>query len=259
MNVKKKDDLIIFGRKPVEEQILNDVKNIDEVIFVHHKDGMSPEIKAMKKLAVERKINVSFIEEKKAELILGKVNTQGILAKIKKFKYRKYNDWIKEDLLKNESNLVLILDKIEDVGNFGAIIRTAAAAGVSAIFVGEHNQAPINGTVFKTSAGNALKVNIVNNLNLNRVIEDLQRNKFWVYGIDIDDTREYKAGNIWEQNFSGNTAIVLGSEGKGISEKVLEKCDFITPIPMENGVESLNVSVAAAITIFEWKRQQNNK
>jgi len=73
---------------------------------------------------------------------------------------------------------VLILDKIEDVGNFGAIIRTAAAAGVSAIFVGEHSQAPINGTVFKTSAGNALKVNIVNDLNLNRVIEDLQRNKF---------------------------------------------------------------------------------
>jgi 23S rRNA (guanosine2251-2'-O)-methyltransferase len=96
----------------------------------------------------------------------------------------------------------------------------------------------------------------VRGLNLNQAIEDLKKNDFWIYGIDMDDEREYPAGNIWEQNFSGNTAIVLGSEGRGISEKILEKCDFVTPIPMENGVESLNVSSAGAVVMYEWKRQQ---
>ncbi|EFK95320.1 protein containing tRNA/rRNA methyltransferase, SpoU domain [sediment metagenome] len=72
----------------------------------------------------------------------------------------------------------------------------------------------------------------------------------------MEEKKEYKSGNIWEQNFSGNTAIILGSEGNGISEKVLEKCDFIIPIPMENDVESLNVSVAGAVVMYEWKRQQ---
>lgn len=254
---KEQNDLIIFGRKPVEEQLKNDYRNIEEIIFIHQKNGMSKEMKDMKSVASEKRVKVSFIEEKKAEALIGKVNSQGILAKIKKYRYKKYNDWVKEDLIKGKSNLVLILDKIEDVGNFGALIRTAAAVGVSAIFVPEHNQAPVNGTVFKTSAGNATKVNIINDLNINRVIEDLQKNDFWVYAIDIEeDKKEYKSGNIWEQNFSGNTAIVLGAEGNGISEKVLEKCDFVTPIPMGNGVESLNVSVAGAIAMYEWKRQQ---
>ncbi len=256
---KEKNEIIIFGKRPVEEQIKENYNNIEEIIFIHQEGGMSKDMRDLKSLSSEKKIRVSFIEEKKAKLLIGDVNSQGILAKIKKYQYKKYNDWLNQDLKKNESNLVLILDKIEDVGNFGAIIRTAAAVGVSAIFVPENNQAPVNGTVFKTSAGNANKVNIINNLNLNRIIEDLQKNDFWVYGIDMDDTREYPAGNIFEQNFSGNTAIVLGSEGNGISEKILEKCDFITPIPMENGVESLNVSVAGAIAMYEWKKQQDYK
>ena len=255
----KKNDLIIFGRNPIWEELENNPKNIEEIIIIHQKESMSQELKDIREEAKKHRIKLSFTDEKKAELMAGTTAHQSVLAKLKKFSYTKYNDWFSRDLKKNEANLVLILDKIEDVGNFGALIRTAAAVGVSAIFVPEHNQAPVNGTVFKTSAGNVNKVKIVNNLNLNRVIEDLQKNDFWVYGIDMEDEREYPAGNIFEQNFSGNTAIVLGSEGKGISEKILEKCDFITPIPMENGVESLNVSVAGAIAMYEWKRQQLNK
>jgi tRNA G18 (ribose-2'-O)-methylase SpoU len=93
MKIKKeKNELIVFGRKPVEELIKSDAKNIEEIIFIHQKEGMSQEMKDMKKVAGERKIKVSFIEEKKAELMIGSVNSQGILAKIKKYQYKKYND-----------------------------------------------------------------------------------------------------------------------------------------------------------------------
>ncbi len=252
----KKEDLLIYGKNPVKEVLENNPKNIEAIMFIEQVGGLSKDLAELKKEAEINKIKTFYIQEHQAEKLLGKVNFQGVLATIKKYQYRKYNDWLNRDLDKKGNNLVLILDKISDVGNFGALIRTAAAVGVSAIFVSEHEQAPVNATVFKTSAGTAIKVKIIRDLNLNRVIEDLQKNDFWVYGIDMDDEREYPAGNIWEQNFSGNTAIVLGSEGKGISEKILEKCDFITPIPMENGVESLNVSVAGAVAMYEWKRQQ---
>ena len=149
---------------------------------------------------------------------------------------------------------MLVLDKLEDVGNFGAIIRTAAAVGVSAIFVSGDNQAPVNGTVFKTSAGNILKVKIIKTPNINQIIKKLKELKFWTYAVDMPENA--KGGDLWDQKFDTNTAFVLGGEGKGVSEKVRENCDFITPIPMENGVESLNVSVSGAIAMYEWKRQQ---
>jgi 23S rRNA (guanosine2251-2'-O)-methyltransferase len=247
----KKEELLIFGKKPVQEIFEENPRNIEQIIFIEQQGGLSQDLKEFKKEVEKKGVKTGYIQQHQAETILGKVNFQGVLASIKKYEYRKYNDWLNQDLDKKNSNIVLILDKISDVGNFGALIRTAVAVGVSAIFVAEHEQAPVNATVFKTSAGTVAKIKIVRDLNLNRVIEDLQKNDFWVYGIDMEDQREYPSGNIFEQNFSGNTAIVLGSEGKGISEKILEKCDFVTPIPMENGVESLNVSVAGAVAMYE--------
>ena len=252
----KKDDLLIFGKRPVEEVLSENPRNIEKIIFIEQEGGLNTDLKVLKKEAEKNKIQVIFMQEHQAEKLLGEVNFQGVLASVKKYEYRKYNDWLQRDLDKKGNNLVLILDKISDVGNFGALIRTAVAVGVSAIFVPEHEQAPVNGTVFKTSAGTVSKIRIIKDLNLNQVVEDLKKRDFWIYGIDMDDEREYPAGNIWEQNFDGNTAIVLGSEGKGVSQKILEKCDFITPIPMENDVESLNVSVAGAVAMYEWKRQQ---
>ena len=145
-----------------------------------------------------------------------------------------------------------MLDKIEDVGNFGAIIRTAAAVGVSAIFISGDGQAPINGTVFKTSAGNISKVKIIKCINIGQIVEKLKELKFWTYAVDMD---KKKGGDLWGQKFDTNTAFILGAEGSGVSLKVREKCDFVIPIPMENNVESLNVSVSGAIVMYEWKRQ----
>ena len=174
----KKEDLLIYGKNPVKEVLESNPKNIETMMFLEQVGGLSEDLAELKKEAEKNKIKTFYIQEHQAEKLLGKVNFQGVLATIKKYQYRKYNDWLNQDLDKKKSNLVLILDKISDVGNFGALIRTAAAVGVSAIFISEHEQAPVNATVFKTSAGTAVKVKIVRDLNLNRVIEDLQKNDF---------------------------------------------------------------------------------
>ena len=162
-------------------------------------------------------------------------------------------DWELAVRKKERPQLVLVLDHIEDVGNFRAIIRSAAAFGVSAIFVPSDRQAPVNGTVFKTSAGNISKVKIIKIPNVNQLINKLKDLKFWTYAIDMPENS--KEGVIWEQKFDSNTAFILGAEGAGVSQKVRENCDFTVPIPMENEVESLNVSVSGAIAMYEWKRQ----
>ena len=174
----KKDELLIFGKRPVEEILTDNPRNIEKIIFIEQEGGLNSDLTVLKKQAEKNNIPVIFMQEHQAKKLLGQVNFQGILASIKKYEYRKYNDWLQRDLDKKGNNLVLILDKISDVGNFGAIIRTAVAVGVSAIFVPEHEQAPVNGTVFKTSTGTVSKVRIVRGLNLNQAIEDLKKNDF---------------------------------------------------------------------------------
>ena len=252
---REKNPLILYGKNTVREVIENDWKNIEEFYFLSDAGKFTQDLKEFKEFAQKKKIKISFITNKIANEITNNRPHQNILIKIKKYQYAKFNQWIKK-LDKKRPNLVLILDKIEDVGNFGAIIRSAAAVGVAGIIVPDHQQAPVNGTVFKTSAGTVNRVKIIRDINLNQAVERLKKEDFWIYAIDMEDKKKYKDGNIWEQKFDGNTAFILGNEGDGISQKLLEKADFITPIPMENEVESLNVSVSSAIAMFEWKRQQ---
>jgi 23S rRNA (guanosine2251-2'-O)-methyltransferase len=159
----------------------------------------------------------------------------------------------------------LVLDKVEDPQNFGAIVRSAGAAGVSAVFVANASQAPVNATVFKTSAGVITKVPIVQVANIADTLEKLKDAGFWNYGVDMNELSEedkednpYAEGSksIWDIEFDNNTALVVGAEGSGLSRIARENCDFLVHIPMQNNVESLNVSVSAALSMYEWRRQQ---
>lgn len=178
---------------------------------------------------------------------------------LKNFSYSNFLEWQKTlDL--NKKNLILILNNVEDVHNFGAIIRTAAAVGARGIIVEKVRQAPVNETVLKTSAFNLLKIPIVEVSNINQAIEKMKERNFWIYGLDMFDKNLQEVSvsdNIFQQKFDKNTVLVLGSEGKGLAELVKKKCDFIVSIPMENQVESLNVSVSAAVAMYEWKRQNS--
>jgi 23S rRNA (guanosine2251-2'-O)-methyltransferase len=230
------------------------MRNPKNVVRIFLSDAIlstSQEFTILKTYAKEHNIPFNTISKHKMKEYVGDVNTQGILALVNSYEYMDFDSWA-ETVDMDSLPGVLILDKIEDTHNYGAIIRTAAAAGVSAIFVAKDQQAPVNGTVFKTSAGAVLHVPIVRVSNINQTIKKLQDMKFWIAAVDMDPEGK---NTIWNQTYDTAMGFVVGSEGKGISEKTLEHSDFIVSIPMVDDVESLNVSVAAAVTLYEWKRQ----
>jgi len=251
----------IYGKNAVEETILAEPGKVAEVFFVQEEKGKS--VKGVDEIVSAAKshgVRMQTIDEKKENRLVGDVKTQGVIAYYTGFTYSHFSDLV-EKIADHSKSCVLVLDGIEDVQNFGAIIRTAVAVGVDAVMVSDFHQAPVSGGTFKTSAGTIGKIPIIQFAGMGQAMEDLKKNDFWLYGVDMPDeeserTNPYPAGNIWQQKFDGRCAIIVGGEGKGISQKAKEKCDFIAPIPMENTVESLNVSVAAAVALYEWKRQQ---
>ncbi len=249
---KKSGDFYIFGRQPILEVLKKEPNNIKIIYVVGQVEGESG--KKIIAEAKQNKIKLEYISPMTAFSKVGKVNDQGFIAFLHKFKYADQLDWEIQIRKKTKPEMVLLLDHLEDVGNYGAIIRTAAAADVSVIFVAGDRQAPVNGTVFKTSAGNIAKVKIIKVSNISQMIDRLKDLKFWIYAVDMSE--DGKEQNLWQCKFDTNTAFILGGEGRGISAKLKEKSDFILSIPMKNEVESLNVSVSAALVMYEWKRQQ---
>ncbi len=147
--------------------------------------------------------------------------------------------------------LILILDSIQDPRNLGACLRNANAAGVDCVVVNKDRSAPINALVHKTSAGAINQINIFQVTNLARTIKELQKNGIWVLGLDgLSNNSLYKA------NLCEPIALVMGSEGKGLRKLVKTSCDELASIPMMGNVESLNVSVATGIALFESRRQR---
>lgn len=166
---------------------------------------------------------------------------QGIVAKIKPYEYKTLKDVIK----KNEKQRFLILDGINDPHNFGAIIRTAEATKLDGIIVPRKNQAPLTSVVAKVSSGAIEHVNIIEVNNINNAIKELKENNIWIVGTDGNAKKEFT-----EIDKSLSLAIVMGNEGFGIRPLVRRNCDILVNIPMYGKVNSLNVSVAAALMLY---------
>jgi 23S rRNA (guanosine2251-2'-O)-methyltransferase len=176
---------------------------------------------------------------------------QGVIAVISSDKLYTPLDTVRDTLKGKDKPCVVILDELQDPHNVGAIIRSAAAFGAAAVLIPEHNQAPITGTVIKTSAGMVFRIPIVRIGNVNQTIRTLKEDGFWVYGLVMNgDVRLSSAA------FDTPTLFVVGNESAGIREKTLELCDIKLSIPMEPGCESLNASVAASVVLYEWQRSQ---
>ena len=158
-----------------------------------------------------------------------------------------------QDIIVNsEYPLIVLLDGVEDPHNFGAIIRTCEAVGVDGIIILERRAVSVTGTVVKTSAGAIDNVKIVQVTNLVRTIAELKDLGYWIVGTDLKDSVDYR-----KIDYKMKTVLVVGSEGKGMSRLVREACDFIAQIPMKGRVNSLNVSVATAVMLYEIYNQQN--
>jgi 23S rRNA (guanosine2251-2'-O)-methyltransferase len=155
-----------------------------------------------------------------------------------------------EDLLSG-ARLLVLLDGVEDPHNLGAIVRTAHAAGADAVVVPERRAAGLTETVSKAAAGALEHLPVARVSNIGQTLEKLKERGYWVYGLDERGDQSYD-----RVDYAAPTALVLGGEGKGLHELVRRRCDFLVRIPLAGKISSLNVSVAAGIVLFEWKRRQ---
>lgn len=242
------DDLLLFGRKPIEEALKNNPEKIDKVYI---RDSAGGGLHQIITLASDHRIPVQKVPGSKLNELVGPVNDQGVVAQMSAITYIEFEEWI-DSVNTSENPSVLILDELEDVANFGAILRTAAASGMNAIIVPKHRQAPVNSTVYKTSAGTAGKVPIIRVVNINQTIAKLKNLGFWIVGLDQNAKTD-----LWKQDLIMPLGIIVGSEGKGIREKTLSHCDFTLKLPMAHQVESLNASVSAALICYEVVRQKS--
>jgi len=242
------ETLTIYGRKPVEEQLKREPRRI-ETIWLKETAPMGP-LQLIQSMASENRIPVRRVPGRKLADLVGAVNDQGVAATLSAVEYSEYEDWIETVDVKTNP-IVMVLDELEDVANFGAILRTAAAAGVVGVIVPKHRQAPVNAVVFKTSAGTVGLVPIIRVTNVNLTLRDLKDAGFWVCGLDQSAPQ-----TAWKQDLVSPLVIVVGSEGDGIRQKTLELCDFKVKFPMGNEVESLNASVSAALLCYEALRQR---
>jgi 23S rRNA (guanosine2251-2'-O)-methyltransferase len=239
---------VIFGIRPVIEAIKAG-KEIEKLLI--QKDQHSLLINELVLLAYNHKIPVSKVPVEKLDSITRK-NHQGVICFISAITYSSLDNIISETYQKGLNPLILILDRITDVRNFGAIARTAECLGVHAIVVPSRGSAQITGDAVKTSAGALSFIPVCREENLKNTITYLKEN-----GLKIFGCTEKSDKNIFQCDFSGPAAIMMGSEEDGISEEYLRRADETAKIPLSGNIASLNVSVAAGMVLYEVVRQRS--
>lgn len=238
---------IIFGRNAVLELLKSD-KDINKIFIESgEKHGSIKEIIARAK---EKK--VVLVETDKSKLDLMAENNQGVVAIVPPFNYCEVEDILEYAKEKNEDPFILILDGIEDPHNLGSIIRTAETAGIHGIIIPKRRSVSVNSTVAKVSTGAISYVKIARVNNINDTIRKLKESGLWIIGTDGEAKTLY-----YNQDLKGPLAIIIGSEGFGMSKLVKENSDILIKIPMKGQITSLNASVSAGIIIYEAVKQRN--
>lgn len=231
--------MLVYGKNSCEE-ILKQEKNIKRVYLERNfKDRVITDL--IEKL----KIKPIFLTKYELD-DLCEGNHQGIVIEALEYEYADIDEII------NENGFIVMLDHLEDTHNFGAIIRTCEAAGVDGIIIPKDRSVSVNSTVMKTSSGAAINVKICMVTNLVQTINYLKEKGYWIYASSMDGT------NYTNEDYKTSTCIIIGNEGKGVSELVKKSADFIVSIPMIGKINSLNASVAAGIFIYEVVRQRSN-
>ena len=238
----------VEGRNAVIE-LLESGRDINKIFILEgERHGSINKIIAMAK---ERKIVLTMVNKTKLNQMAQTENNQGVIAIVPPFDYCEVEDILENAKQREEKPFILILDGIEDPHNLGSIIRTAETAGVHGIIIPKRRSAAVNSTVSKVSAGAVEHMKIARVNNINETIRYLKENDVWICGTDMDAKKYY-----YQEDYTGPIAIVIGSEGFGMSRLVKENCDFLVKIPMKGKITSLNASVSAGIVIYEAVKQR---
>lgn len=233
---------VLAGIHPIREALLAG-RPIERVLIA--KGAAGPRIQEVVELCRERGVPVRFEPREQVERAAPGATHQGIVA------YAAAHRYLDLDDLPAGAGLVVVLDGIEDPHNLGAIIRTANAAGAGAVVIPDRRSVGLTETVAKAAAGALEYTPVVRAGNLNQAIDKLKERGYWVYGLDERAEQDYDAAD-----FAEPTALLLGAEGHGLHEHTRKRCDFLLRIPMAGQIASLNVSVAAGVVLFEWRRRR---
>ncbi|MDO5302429.1 MAG: 23S rRNA (guanosine(2251)-2'-O)-methyltransferase RlmB [Clostridia bacterium] len=245
----KENTNAIIGRNPVIEA-LKSGRDIDKLMVSHGAEGSINKIIGMAK---ERKIPIYQSDKATLDRATGGKPHQGVVAYASAYSYGEMEDVYAKAAEKNEAPLVIILDNLEDPHNLGAIMRTAECAGAHGVIIPKRRSCGLTETVAKSSAGAIEYMPCVRVGNIAKTIDALKEEGFWICACDMGDTLYY------QQDLTGKLAVVIGSEGNGISPLVKKKCDFVVSMPMVGKITSLNASNAAAVLMYEIRRQRDGK
>lgn len=229
----------IYGRNSVKIHLENNNSSEELLLQIGFKD------QEILKL-IKPDLKVSYVSKETLDKLTNFGVHQGIVALVKDYQTIGLNELIKK-ASKVKNPILVLLDGIEDPQNFGAILRTAEAAGVSGVIIGEHRSAPLSAVTAKASAGAIEFVNISRVVNLTRALQELKKLGYWIVGTALDES----AVDYQKIDYNSPIVLVIGAEGKGISRLVLEQCDYKAKIPMFGKINSLNASVATAVMLYQ--------
>ena len=238
----------IMGRNPVLEAIRSG-RSIDKILIKKGKyeGSIVPIIKKAKEVGIV----LQEVDKAKLDVAAEGGSHQGVIAYVSAYEYSTVRDILNAAREKDEPPFVIICDRITDPHNLGAIIRTANCVGAHGIIIPKRNSAGLNSTVAKASAGAVEYVPVVRVTNIASTLEELKQRGVWTYAADMD-------GQDWcSVDYKGPTALVIGSEGFGVSRLVKESCDFVISLPMKGKINSLNASVACGVICYEVARQRS--
>ena len=243
------DSRLIYGVLPVLEALRANARKVEKIYFAE--GAREKRLDEIFQLARENGVLMQkSARENLNRLVETGTNHQGIVAVIAAAEYTDAEELF-DEIIAKENSLTVIIDGVEDPRNLGAILRSVECAGADAVFIPERRAVGLTETVAKSAAGATEYVKIAKVGNLNRLIDELKSNNIWVVGTSGEAEEVY---TDWD--WTRKTALVLGSEGKGLHRLTAEKCDALVKIPMQGRIESLNVSVAAGVILFEAVRQR---
>ncbi len=243
---------VIYGRNAVIEALESGVREFNKII-ISNGTRSDAKIEKIKELAKEKGVIFQFVTKEKLNAIVSEGKHQGVAALIAPIKYLELDDFISKN--KNKNSSIVILDGVEDSHNVGAIIRSCVCAGIDGIILPSRRGVLINSTVEKTSAGAINHIDIIKTNSLVNTIQRLKENDYWVIAADHHAEQNYFDIDYTDMNF----VLVMGAEHAGISKSLLKLSDFKVKIPMLTNFNSLNVSNAAAIILFESAAQKYKK
>ncbi len=233
---------ILIGIHPVAEA-LRARRPLDRVLVAKGAGGTR--VQEIIDLSRKSATPVRFEERAALDRLAGSAAHQGVVALGAAMPYAEL------DQVVAAARLLVVLDGVEDPHNLGAVIRTAHAAGADAVVVPERRAAGLTDAVAKAAAGALEHLPVVRVTNISRALEDLKKGGFWIYGVDERGDQDYD-----RVDYSERAVLVFGAEGKGLHQLVRQHCDVLLRIPMSGRISSLNVSVAAGVVLFDWKRRR---